>query len=72
MAGPHSLLSFLQVETRWDVTPTGDGTTCHIVVHLGIPFSKGTMWKSFIEKGTTDTTNEAVATFKRLVRGSAL
>ncbi len=55
------------MEARWDITPAGPGA-CHVMGHLRVPFSKPTVWKKFIEKGTYDSSLEAAQLFRRMVR----
>eukprot|EP00884_Botryococcus_braunii_P008439 jgi/Botrbrau1/17597/Bobra.0166s0036.1 len=51
------------VETRWDITPVPldpSGTQrCQVQTYVAIPFSKGTIWKKAIEKGTLDSCKES-------------
>lgn len=75
-AGPHLVLETRQVmsdipyadhfsvESRWDVVPAGDG--CRVTVHVKVPFTKKTLWRGFIEKGTFDSSLEAAHQFKEL------
>jgi hypothetical protein len=53
------------VESRWDVAPHGGGS--RITVHLHVPFSKKTMWRSFIEKGSYDDVLEAMQRWSQMV-----
>lgn len=56
-----------KVETRWDIFPdTKSPNSSVLVIHIGVPFTKNTMWKKFIEKGVTDSLLEAYQMFKRL------
>ncbi|KAL4443672.1 hypothetical protein ABPG75_011409 [Micractinium tetrahymenae] len=52
------------VESRWDVVPAGGG--CHVTVHVKVPFTKKTLWRGFIEKGTFDSSLEAAHQFKEM------
>jgi hypothetical protein len=55
-----------RVDQRWDVTPGPDPGTCTLSVHIGVPFTKSTMWKKVIEKSVTESTLEAFRMFKEL------
>ncbi|GAB4817199.1 hypothetical protein N2152v2_004245 [Parachlorella kessleri] len=56
-----------KVESRWDITPSASRPgACHVTVHLRVPFSKNTVWKKFIERGSFESSSEAVRVFKRL------
>lgn len=56
-----------KVETRWDIFPDTRSSNSSILrIHIGVPFTKNTMWKKFIEKGVTDSLLEAYQMFKRL------
>ncbi|KAL4447234.1 hypothetical protein ABPG77_007267 [Micractinium sp. CCAP 211/92] len=52
------------VEARWDVVPAADG--CQVTVHVQVPFTKKTLWRGFIEKGTFDSSLEAAHQFKEM------
>ncbi|KAL6766516.1 hypothetical protein ACKKBG_A36340 [Auxenochlorella protothecoides x Auxenochlorella symbiontica] len=41
------------VDSRWDVTSSEDDT-CTVRIYIFVPFSKKTMWRSFIEKGVKE------------------
>lgn len=56
-----------KVETRWDIKPHPDRDGfSSLTIHIGVPFTKNTMWKRFIEKGVTGSLLEAYQMFRSL------
>lgn len=68
---------YFTVDTRWDIeaAPSAqDGQEaaqgCLLTISLGIPFNRRTVWKSRIEKATTDEMGESIALWIGLAKQS--